>query len=98
MVEPRRVPAQRPSRTLQLQPVPAADLGTTDAVCRTSKGLPLSSWADRVAAIGLHVGSAREAAAKLLEPSAYKTSPPPANLRSAAEVEEYVSRAQDATP
>ena len=65
-------------------------LGTTDDVLRAVDTRPLTSWADRIAAVSERASRAREAAAKLLEPKAHRTSVPGASLRSPEEIEAYV--------
>jgi len=52
---------------------------------------PLIAWKERRQAIAAKVAAAREAAAKQLEPRAVAVAPPPATLRTPAEVEAYVT-------
>jgi hypothetical protein len=65
-------------------------LGSAEEVLAAVESRPLASWDDRVVAVEARIGRIREAAARILEPQAHRTSVPPANLQSSEEVHEYV--------
>ncbi|WP_223883883.1 BREX system P-loop protein BrxC [Pseudarthrobacter sp. BIM B-2242] len=67
-------------------------LGTADQVLAALESRPVSSWNDRIDAVDAQLGRLREAAARLLEPTAFKIIPPNATLKSELEVEEYIDR------
>lgn len=67
-------------------------LGDAHAVLAAVESRPLPSWADRIAAVSVRLGTLREAAAKLLEPEAFKVTPPTANLRTAVEIDSYLEQ------
>jgi len=75
---------------LRLEQEPA--LGSAHEVLAAVESRPLPSWADRIAAVAVRLGAVREAAAKLLEPEAFKVTAPAANLRSSAEVDSYLGQ------
>lgn len=66
-------------------------LGTPTEVLSALDARPLQAWSDRTAAVSERVARIREAVAKLSEPKAFRTSVPSASLRSADDVEAYVS-------
>jgi hypothetical protein len=86
---------QQQSQLLQQHQLRAEDeppLGSAHEVLAAVESRPLPSWADRIAAVTVRLGAVREAAAKLLEPEAFKVTVPAANLRSSAEVDSYLGQ------
>jgi hypothetical protein len=76
----------------ELSALEAPALGTADQVLAAVESRPLSSWEDRTDAVNAQLGRLREAAAKLVEPTAFKFTPPNATLKSEAEVAEYIGQ------
>ncbi len=76
----------------ELSSLGTAVLGTADQVLAAVESRPLSSWDNRADAVDAQLGRLREAAAKLVEPTAFKIKPPSATLKSELEVEEYVGQ------
>jgi hypothetical protein len=74
-----------------LATVSAPALGSDTELLKSLDETPLSSWKERRQAIPAKVASARQAAAKKLEPKSVSVTPSPATLRTPAEVEAYIT-------
>ncbi|KQU33329.1 hypothetical protein ASG69_20955 [Rhodococcus sp. Leaf225] len=79
-----------------LSPEPEPDLRTVSSILLYLSERPLGGWEDRLQALPTRLMAVREAAAKLLEPTAVKFSVPNATLRSEEDVLNYVSSLRDA--
>ncbi|WNI14280.1 BREX system P-loop protein BrxC [Actinacidiphila sp. ITFR-21] len=75
-----------------LVPVAAADLSGPAAVLAALDRESLSSWENRIVSVRVRLQQAREKAARLAEPTAFRIDPPPATLRSTEDVDRYVER------
>jgi hypothetical protein len=73
-----------------LNRAPAPGVGTETELLRSLRETTIPEWDDRSIAIPAKVGLARERAAKELAPKASRFTPPPANLATADEVQQYV--------
>ena len=76
------------SAALNLAPAPL--VGTETELLGALRETTIPEWDDRAAAIPAKVGLARERAAQELTPKATRFTPPPANLASEDDVQQYV--------
>jgi len=79
-----------------LATIPSISTGTSHDVLASLKSLPLSSWADRTAALPSRFERALRAASKLLEPTARYFKLPTATLKSPADVQAWLEATQKA--
>lgn len=70
-------------------PVPTLEVGTEAELLRALEQTSLEAWAERTAALPTRAERAREAAAKLLQPTARKLAIPPATFQSVGEADEW---------
>ena len=85
-------PAQRQSilSACGVTPAPAVQVGSAEELLDSLDNTPLSFWENSLAALPNRLEQARLQAAQLIEPQAVRVTPPPATLKSAAEVEAYL--------
>jgi hypothetical protein len=72
-------------------PVPPLEVGTEPELLRALEQTSLDAWAERTAALPTRAERAREAAAKLLQPTARKLTPAPATLHSVDEADAWLA-------
>lgn len=75
-----------------LTAIPTPPVGTVEELLTALDTTPLAGWVERRQAIPAKIAEARTAAAAKLEPKAVTVKPPPATLRSSADVDDYVDR------
>jgi hypothetical protein len=74
-----------------LGPVPEIGVGDDAAILAELEQRPLSTWADRIAALPSRAGKAREEAVQRLKPRAERIALPVATLETEAEVDVYLA-------
>ena len=77
--------------THELGPVPEIDVGDDQAILAGLERRPLSTWADRTAALPARAAAAHAEAAKRTQPEAGEVRPKMATLTTAAEVDGYLA-------
>jgi hypothetical protein len=75
----------------ELGPVPAVDVGDDAAILAELERRPLSTWADRIAALPSRAGKAREEAVQRLKPKAERVTLPVATIETEQELDEYLA-------
>jgi hypothetical protein len=78
-----------------LQPVPAIDISTDEALLKSLNITSLQEWENRIVALPARAAKAREEAVRLLEPKAVTVRPRAATLKSKDDVEAYVTQLRE---
>jgi hypothetical protein len=73
-----------------LQPLPELNVSSREALLTTLEGMPLARWDDATAALAERIARALALAAKTLEPKAERVIPRHAELRTAADADQYL--------
>lgn len=77
-------------RANEIAEVPLPEMGTNDQILALAEARPLAAWDDRIVAVPARLSRIREEAARLLQPTAHRTTVPAATLNSEEQVADYV--------